>query len=93
MEALFNDGETLAIAKGWLEGTHSSSQLRMANAALIIANLARSGEYLCPLVCSRVRTCAHLGLVFGYTQRRVQTTAEPPLNFWGGWGRGCMGSK
>ena len=42
MEALFKDGEALAVAKMWLEGT---SQLRMANAALIIANLARSGKY------------------------------------------------
>lgn len=41
MEALFKDGEVLRVAKWWLEGTE---QLRMANAALIIANLARSGK-------------------------------------------------
>lgn len=44
MEALFKDGEIITVAKRWLEDTHST-QLQMANAALIIANLARSGRY------------------------------------------------
>lgn len=43
MEVLFEDGNLLRIAKEWL--TDSSSQLRMANASLIIANMARSGKY------------------------------------------------
>lgn len=43
MEALFKDGEVLKVAIGWLEGT---TQLRMANGALFIANLARSGKYI-----------------------------------------------
>jgi hypothetical protein len=42
MEAVFGDGETLTVVRSWLGGTYS--QLRMANAALIIANLARSGK-------------------------------------------------
>ena len=43
MEAVFEDGEILTIAKKWLEEAHSPTQFQMANAALIVANLARSG--------------------------------------------------
>lgn len=54
MEALFEDGEVLRVAKGWLEGT---AQLRMANAALIIANLARSGKEHTTMVYVCIREC------------------------------------
>ncbi len=44
MQAVFEDGETVGVAIRWLEATDSSMQLQMANAALIIANMARSGR-------------------------------------------------
>lgn len=43
MTVLFEDGETLLKAKRWLEETNSSTQFHMTNAALILANMARSG--------------------------------------------------
>ena len=43
MEKLFEDKEVLSIAKRWLGD--QASQLHRANAALIVANMARSGMF------------------------------------------------
>lgn len=40
MEAIFEDNETLPQIKAWLE---APTQFHMANAALVVANIARSG--------------------------------------------------
>ncbi len=40
MKILFDDGEILMVTREWLEST---SQTKMANASLMIANIARSG--------------------------------------------------
>lgn len=42
MEILYEEGNTLLQAQEWLK---SSLQLHMANAALIVANMARSGKH------------------------------------------------
>ena len=52
MEVLFEGGVVLPQAKDWLK----SSLLRLkANAALIVANMARSGKYL---MCG-ISVCTH----------------------------------
>ena len=43
VEVIIDAGEVLNVARSWLERTESSTQLQKANAALIIANMARSG--------------------------------------------------
>lgn len=43
MKVIMDAGEVLNVARSWLEGTESSTQSQKANAALIIANMARSG--------------------------------------------------
>ena len=48
MQVIFEDTETLQLTKRRLE---ASTQLHMANAALVVANMARSGKYCSFYVC------------------------------------------
>ena len=51
MEAIFGDGETVPLMKTWLK--EPPTPLHMANAALVVANMARSGTcYVCSLLTS-----------------------------------------
>ena len=55
MTVLFQESEILSVAMKWLEAT--STQLLMANAALIIANIARSGMLDIAFVIGRGPCC------------------------------------
>lgn len=46
MKVIFEDNETVPRLKEWLE---APTQFHMANAALLIANVARSGTSVCVL--------------------------------------------